>query len=219
MSPVPVLPGLFWMDAARHLLWAAVLFWLLLVLVHCLRLPVPRRWVLLPAGLAVAWALTPGPLSASYWLGLAFQSPSLMTGLLCVLGSVRALRVAWKPAVAQATAPEAGMFWLSMAGVLLGWVLLLDTLGLTHGLLPASIYAWGFGPVALWCQLALALLLWGAGQRASAALLLAVAGVFALSRLPSGNLWDALLDPWLWLLLHARVLRRCRVQARASKSA
>jgi hypothetical protein len=32
--------------------------------------------------------------------------------------------------------------------------------------------------------------------------------VFVSLRLPTGNLWDALLDPWLWLLLHAILLRR-----------
>jgi hypothetical protein len=25
---------------------------------------------------------------------------------------------------------------------------------------------------------------------------------FALLRLPSGNVWDAVLDPWLWLAAH-----------------
>ena len=30
---------------------------------------------------------------------------------------------------------------------------------------------------------------------------------FAASRLPSGNVWDAVLDPWLWLALHAYVAR------------
>jgi hypothetical protein len=24
-------------------------------------------------------------------------------------------------------------------------------------------------------------------------------------RLPSGNVWDALLDPWLWIVLHVSV--------------
>jgi len=38
--------------------------------------------------------------------------------------------------------------------------------------------------------------------------LLLLAAVFALTRLPSGNLWDALLDPWLWLALHGVLLRQ-----------
>ena len=31
--------------------------------------------------------------------------------------------------------------------------------------------------------------------------------MFAATRLPSGNLWDALLDPWLWSALHIALLR------------
>jgi hypothetical protein len=32
--------------------------------------------------------------------------------------------------------------------------------------------------------------------------------LFVLLRLPTGNVWDALLDPWLWLLLQADWLQR-----------
>jgi hypothetical protein len=32
--------------------------------------------------------------------------------------------------------------------------------------------------------------------------------LFAVTRLPTGNLWDALMDPWLWVLLHGLLLRR-----------
>jgi hypothetical protein len=35
-----------------------------------------------------------------------------------------------------------------------------------------------------------------------------VLAVFVLLRLPTGNLWDALLDPWLWVALHVLALRR-----------
>ena len=31
---------------------------------------------------------------------------------------------------------------------------------------------------------------------------------FALTRGPTGNVWDALLDPWLWLVCHVDVLRQ-----------
>jgi hypothetical protein len=85
------------------------------------------------------------------------------------------------------------------AGVALGYLLLLDTLAL----LPLQIYAWGFGPVALLAALAVVLLPWVAGVRgalvwaAPLSLLL-----FALTRLPSGNMWDALLDPITWVGLH-----------------
>jgi hypothetical protein len=32
--------------------------------------------------------------------------------------------------------------------------------------------------------------------------------LFAATRLPTGNVWDAILDPWLWLLLQLVLLRR-----------
>jgi hypothetical protein len=31
--------------------------------------------------------------------------------------------------------------------------------------------------------------------------------LFAITRLPSGNVFDALIDPWLWLVLMASSLR------------
>jgi hypothetical protein len=31
--------------------------------------------------------------------------------------------------------------------------------------------------------------------------------LFVLLRLPTGNVWDAVLDPWLWLGLHWVLLR------------
>ena len=94
------------------------------------------------------------------------------------------------------------------AGVLLGWVLLFDT----FALLPVPVYAWGFGPAAFLLVCALALLplvAAGAGVwRASGAWQVAAAvALFGLSRWPSGNVWDAVLDPWLWLLLNGYALR------------
>jgi hypothetical protein len=32
--------------------------------------------------------------------------------------------------------------------------------------------------------------------------------VFVLWRLPTGNVWDAVLDPWLWVALHFYLGRR-----------
>ena len=42
---------------------------------------------------------------------------------------------------------------------------------------------------------------WGTG----AAVLLALLG-FSATRLPTGNFWDAMLDPWLWLWSIGRLL-------------
>ena len=86
---------------------------------------------------------------------------------------------------------------LLLLGVLLGWGLLLDTLAW----FPVSIYAWGFGSMALALVLTMATLLWLLSGSRTAALLLAVLAVFVLTRAPTGNLWDALLDPLFWLAL------------------
>jgi hypothetical protein len=40
------------------------------------------------------------------------------------------------------------------------------------------------------------------------ALLAAVLGLYVLTRLPSGNVWHALLDPWLWLVIQISLTRR-----------
>ena len=41
-------------------------------------------------------------------------------------------------------------------------------------------------------------------------LTLGVLAVYVVLRVPTGNLWDALLDPFVWLALHGRVWRSLR---------
>jgi hypothetical protein len=101
-----------------------------------------------------------------------------------------------------------------------GWVLLLSCLLLGYGLmvdtfavLPLQLYIWGFSPGLLLVMLALALLPWvvlPAGRTSGLSQWLApvVLLLFAATRLPTGNLWDAVLDPWLWLALHVVLVRR-----------
>jgi hypothetical protein len=48
---------------------------------------------------------------------------------------------------------------------------------------------------------------------APAALLL-----FAATRLPTGNVWDALIDPWLWLFLNGALFRTLYRRWRGAKS-
>jgi hypothetical protein len=87
---------------------------------------------------------------------------------------------------------------------LLGWVLLLDTLGWGG----TFIYAWGFGPVVpvavlLGGAAALAWVAWHpqpADQTRWLWLLAGAMGLFVLTHAPSGNAWDAISDPWLWLI-------------------
>jgi hypothetical protein len=100
-----------------------------------------------------------------------------------------------------------GLLWSLLA---LGYLLLLDT----FAVLPLQLYAWGFSPALLLGLLALSLLPWLlrgtalAGQGSQRWLLPAALLLFAATRLPTGNLWDALLDPWLWLVFNGLLVRR-----------
>jgi hypothetical protein len=161
--------------------------------------PGPRLKAWLPL-LLLLWCLWPGPASPAYWLGLAFRAPSLVLTLLCGW----ALACHYRPQALPAV-PLAELRRWAWVPVLLGWVLLLDTLALS----PFSFYSLGFAPLTLGLLVLAGLLPWllrGAG--ALSGLLVAALGLYVLLRLPSGNVWDVLLDPWLWLALQADGLRR-----------
>jgi hypothetical protein len=224
-TDAPALPADWLMRLGLTLGWALLLALLGGGLACRQSLPVRR-------GLAVAlalWALLPGPLTPDYWLGLAFHAPSLTAMLLCGWWLQRLLFV---PALASTSTPTptpsasasvpsastATAAWaVSVAGawiwllpaVLLGYVLLLDT----FAVLPLQVYGWGFSPLLLLVLLGFSLLPWLlCGAAASAThparwLLPAAVLLFAATRLPTGNLWDALLDPWLWLLLQGLLIR------------
>ncbi|MDO9166764.1 MAG: hypothetical protein Q7U13_11720 [Rhodoferax sp.] len=217
----PVLPSSTAMRVALHLLWAIVLGSGALLIAG--KLARPYRLGL--SFLVIAWTLMPGPMSPSYWLGLAFQTPSLMSGAICLgwfLGQAR--RTAGTGA-SMAGPHEDARRILAWVGVGLGWVLLLDTLAW----LPVSIYAWGFSSAAFGTVLVFAMLLWvlfgatGTNRKASHlaafVLPLLVLTLFLLTRLPTGNVWDALLDPWLWGVLQfgwlVSVVRRLTAGGRA----
>ncbi|PIQ53256.1 MAG: hypothetical protein COW02_07375 [Comamonadaceae bacterium CG12_big_fil_rev_8_21_14_0_65_59_15] len=228
----PLLPALAVMHWGWRLAWALVLgagaVWFAQVLGF--KRWGRGRWAALVLVVAVAAvmlsALWPGPASPAYWLALAFQSPSLVTALLCArfLWSAAATGLAapmleFVPAPVASTptpmarwpdgAVRAGAgLGLVACGTLLGWLLLGDTLAWW---LP-SVYAWGFAPLALLTVLGMLFSLMWLGQRSAAlqrfgVLLALVLVLFVFTRLPSGNLWDALLDPWLWLLLQLALLR------------
>lgn len=187
-SSNPLLPGSVVNWLSLHLGWAVVLGSGAWLICHWL---LPRhRWVL--ALLVLLWTLLPNAASPAFWLGLAFQSPSLMSVVLCIAWLLS--RTGREPAVA---ADAQAQKILLVLGTVLGWVLLLDTLAW----FPVSIYAWGFGSAAVALALVVAMLFWLLiGSRVSA-LSLAVLALFVLTRAPTGNLWDALLDPLLWLVL------------------
>ena len=190
-----LLPGATVTWLSMHLGWAIVLG--AVTLQFASRMPIRGRWAL--AGLVLLGTLLPGVASPAFWLGLAFQSPSLMSVVFCIAWLLPPPgRVPGVVAV-SATAGSRSQKVLLLLGVVLGWVLLLDTLAW----FPVSIYAWGFGSAAVALALLAAALLWLLwGSRATVSLL-AVLAVFVLTRAPSGNLWDALLDPLFWLVLQA----------------
>lgn len=135
----------------------------------------------------------PGPASAAYWLGLAFQSPSGLLVALCAAGLVRCLRPA-----GTRTSPllPAG---LSIALALGGALLYADA----TGWLMIGLYGRGFSPSVAWpAGLALGLLgtAWvlGGTWRETGLALLAAAALFTFLRMPTGNVFDAVIDPFLW---------------------
>lgn len=217
----PALPGATLLWLAFNGFWAIVL--------GGVGVRLSRRWArpyrLGLLGLLLVWTLMPGPASPDYWLGLAFQVPSLATALICLYWILDLVmpahyRVrAWAPDPAQIHALKG----LGLAGVVLGWLLLLDMLAL----LPFTFYAWGFSTAGLAGLAVLGSLPWVLWSTAPAARLvsflsLLVLTLFVLTRLPDGNLWDALIDPLLWVVLQlawlGSVLRRLMARWRASRA-
>jgi hypothetical protein len=139
--------------------------------------------------------LLPGAASPAYWLILVFQYPS---GLL--LGcSLVSLYARWQDRAVSFSLPAGIALPLAVGGLLL----YLDA----FGVLALGWYYTGFGAVAaplLACSAAavcVAAIVLGRATGTAAALLVGTL-LFSLLRLPTGNLWDALLDPlvWAWAL-------------------
>jgi len=208
-----ILPELSWQIVYARLAWAVVLAAVVLALLP-IKGPHARRVMAAIGAAALLLMALPGPASAAWHLGLAFQSPSgLLTGL-CLALLIRR----WRQADAAAL-PMAPLLPPAAAAVLalIGTMLYLDAFGLLAG----GYYYAGFGPNA---APLLAVLLAGAAAAAIAsasgryrdqgAALLGALALFSLARLPSGNLWDALLDPLLWgwslAVLASNAVRRLR---------
>ena len=157
--------------------------------------------------LAFAAMWLPGPASPAWWLGLAFQQPSGLFAALCGVSVWK--RFAARPD--QQTLPVA----LAAALVAGGLVLYADAVGA----LSLGLYPWGFdavqAPVAgvVLSVLALAASVRGRQPAAAWAVLLALT-FHAVTHLPTGNLFDALLDPLLWLWALARCVAYAVASAR-----
>ena len=162
------------------------------------RLVNPWRWSLTVA--VMAWTLWSGTMSPAHLLGLAFQSPSWTSVVLCWMVLLRDWKRQGKTDFSSdAPANQVG---LVLAIVVMGWALLLDTLAVW----PVSVYAWGFGFAAFASAALAVLLMWMVNGTPLVYLAALILALYGLTRLPTGNVWDALLDPWLWIILHVRWL-------------
>ena len=166
-----------------------------------------RRTKLIVAGTVALVMVLPGEASPAYWLTLVFQYPS---GLLAGYSLV-ALWARWHEKPVDFLLHPAFALLLMTLGV----VLYLDA----FGVLALGLYYHGFEPatsalVATAAALAGVAAIWLRFGAGGAALLSAVL-LFSLLRLPTGNLWDALLDPllWAWALVSAIAAARRRYLA------
>ena len=158
--------------------------------------PMPRATLAAILAGALVLMTLPGNLSPAWYLGLAFQYPS---GLLVGCCALR-LTERWNGLHRSQAMPQALAGLLAGAGTLL----YLDALGvLTRG-----YYYGGFGGVAaplaaIVLAVACALAIMLKHSRGHAAAILGAVVLFSVLRLPTGNLWDALLDPLLfgWALV------------------
>lgn len=187
------LPDLASQIVYGRLAWAVVVATLLLALLDVLPMRrLPRR--ALGALLAAVFLLfmLPGAASPAYWLALAFQYPSGLLFGCCVLK----LRQHWD---GERGGGAVMMPPLAAAIAVSGVILYLDAMGL----LTQGYYYAGFGPtaaplVALLGAIGCAVAIVRNLARPQAGALLTAILLFTLLRLPTGNLWDTLLDPLLW---------------------
>lgn len=205
----PLLPSAAAMRMYLIAAWVTLEFW---CVVWAIRRVVPRFdlrnnvWAFGALFVALLYFnLSRDGASPAYWLGLAFNAPSFMCLLLCGLFCDR------PDADTPPACTQRWSFALAAGGAALGYVLLLDLLAL----LPVQLYAWGFSPVAAIVLMALSLAPCVAlnplqrGNRWVCFLPLSLL-LFVLTRLPTGNVWDAVLDPLLWVALHVYVVIRVR---------
>lgn len=167
----------------------------------------PTSWRLPRRALAATLAgclllmFLPGAASPAWHLGLAFQYPSALLAGLCLVKLHARWRSTGGPTPAALPVPLAAA--LAVTGVLL----YLDAFGLIAG----GYYYAGFGARAALGAVLLAAVCAAACARGrlqpQAAAILGALALFSFARLPSGNLWDALLDPLLWGWALATLLR------------
>jgi hypothetical protein len=207
----PLMPDLVMTSAGRHLGWACLLSAFTLFFLRST--PVGWRFGL---GLcAFIISILPTQWGATYWLGLAFQTPSLVAQGLCLLYIGRAWRHRYQPHTEAVIFGEHARWPVSvlLCTIALGWLLALDT----FAMLPIELFALGYAPTTALLGLAMAGFFWllagrdtrpatAQKKRDIAIVLVASVAIHLLTRLPDGNVWNALMDPWLWLVAQFRLL-------------
>ncbi|MFT4101499.1 MAG: hypothetical protein QM674_10765, partial [Burkholderiaceae bacterium] len=148
----------------------------------------------------------------AYWLMMSAQWPS---ALLVALAGDACWRLGRPPAAARPS-PLLPIGWASTIAAA-GALLYADIVGW----LAIGLYPPGFGPVAapLLALLAAAgcvLALSRGVARERAVVLLVALLAWSIGRLPTGNLWDAMFDPLLWLWSIASVCAAGRARWRRS---
>ena len=217
-----ITPSLSMLTIGMHLGWALTLGAGAVFLLRTTKVTnaTSRRIVAL---LIALLCLLPNEWSPSWWLGLAFQTPSLTLQGLCGLYLYQHLKI--QPATTiplpESTTTTGEAPWplsLLLVAIISGWVLALDT----FALFDIALYAIGFTPYAVLAALFFACLLQLISARSGhsknaqhyrelAAIVLIATLVHLLLRLPTGNVWDALLDPWLWVIAHVVAVSRLRI--------
>jgi hypothetical protein len=214
-------PSLAMASMDRHLGWALTLTAVTLFILQ--RAPQVVRFGL--AATVFLIALVPTTWSLSHWLGLGYQTPSLVTQGLALLYLLRIFSAREVAARGQVSADAKWPLSVLLVGIVVGWILVLDT----FAILPISLYAFGYSEEAAIFGLVLATVFWTIsmrsasmheGQRARhlAVVLLFAIAIYTFIQLPSGNAWDAMIDPWLWLLAQGALLVRSVRFAMASYS-
>ena len=217
-----ITPSLSMLTIGMHLGWALTLGAGAVFLLRTTKVTnaTSRRIVAL---LIALLCLLPNEWSPSWWLGLAFQTPSLTLQGLCGLYLYQHLKI--QPATTiplpESTTATGEAQWplgLLLVAIIAGWILALDT----FALFDIALYAIGFTPYAVLAALFFACLLQLISARSGhaqntrhhrelAAIVLIATLVHLLLRLPTGNMWDALLDPWLWVIAHVVAVSRLRI--------
>ena len=214
-----ITPSLSMLSIGMHLGWALTLGAGAVFLLRTANATTRRIVALLVATLC----LLPNEWSPSWWLGLAFQTPSLTLQGLCGLYLYQHLKVqaGTTMPLTDSTTPPVQSRWplsLLLVTIIAGWVFALDT----FALFDIALYAIGFTPYATLAALFFACLLQLISARSRhaqaarhyrelAAIVLIATLVHLLLRLPTGNVWDALLDPWLWVIAHVVAVSRLRI--------